>query len=115
MFGPKQLGRKLDIEQYLASTNLAHVRKKHPHSLSRGQRQILAVQSVLATDPQVLILDEPTTGLDEESWRNLFGFLCELTDSGKTVIFSTHQPMTGEYATRSIRIENGRIIDEISR
>jgi energy-coupling factor transporter ATP-binding protein EcfA2 len=115
MFGPKQLGRKLDLEHYLASSNLLHVRKKHPHSLSRGQRQMLAVQSVLAMDPQVLLMDEPTTGLDEESWRNLFGLLCQLTDRGKTVIFSTHHPMTGEYADRSMWIDNGRIIDGVSR
>ncbi|HVN94790.1 MAG TPA: ABC transporter ATP-binding protein [Syntrophorhabdaceae bacterium] len=115
MFGPKQLGRKLDIEQYLVSTNLTHLRKKHPHSLSRGQRQMLAVRSVLALDPQVLLLDEPTTGLDEESWRSLLGFLSELADSGKTVIFSTHHPMAREYATRIIGIKDGRVIDEVSR
>ena len=67
LFGPRQLGRRVDMEEYLKAANLAGAKERHPHTLSRGQRQLLAFLSVISTGPQVFLLDEPTTGLDEES------------------------------------------------
>ncbi|MCX5810421.1 MAG: ABC transporter ATP-binding protein [Proteobacteria bacterium] len=116
MFGPRQLEKNIDVEQYLGKTNLAEARKRHPQSLSRGQRQLLAVFSVLAMEPQVVLLDEPTTGLDDESWHNLFGILRELSNSGKTVLFTTHHEKAKKYADRLITIDRGRVAgSEISR
>ncbi|MCX5805586.1 MAG: ABC transporter ATP-binding protein [Proteobacteria bacterium] len=116
IFGSKQLGKNIDVDQYLSKTNLGAARRRHPQSLSRGQRQFLAVFSVLAMEPQVLLLDEPTTGLDNESWHNLFGILRELSNNNNTVIFTTHHEKAKQYADRLITIDQGRIAgSEISR
>jgi len=116
MFGPRQLGKNIDVEQYLGKTNLVAMRKRHPQSLSRGQRQLLAVFSIMALEPQLFLLDEPTTGLDDESWHNLFGILRELSNNGKTVIFTTHHEKAKKYADRLITIDRGGVAgSEISR
>ncbi len=65
-------------------------RLRHPQTLSRGQRQILAVVSVMAMEPEIFILDEPTTGLDDRSWHKLFSLLYDYADRGGTIVFSTH-------------------------
>lgn len=67
-------------------------------------------------EPQLVLLDEPTTGLDDESWHNLFGILRELSNSGKTVIFTTHHEKAKKYADRLITIDRGGVAgSEISR
>jgi energy-coupling factor transporter ATP-binding protein EcfA2 len=109
MFGPKQLGKRVDIEACLAAADLADARKRHPQTLSRGQRQLLALVSVLAMEPEVLVLDEPTTGLDDKSWHNLFRILRERSAKGLTVIFSTHHGEARAYADRQILLNMGRI------
>lgn len=105
LFGPKQTGKTIDIERYLRLCGLESMRDRHPQTLSRGQRQLLAVVSVLALEPQILILDEPTTGLDRKSWSDLMDLLSALTEQGVTVVFATHNTMAGRYADRYIRLD----------
>jgi len=100
----------------LKVANFNAIRKRHPQTLSRGQRQLLAIVSVLAMEPQILILDEPTTGLDQGSLNNLFRILNMMIDEGKTVIFSTHHRNVKEFAQRIISLKGGRVIsDEICK
>ena len=114
MFGPLQLKKKVDKEEYLKLANFNTVRKRHPQTLSRGQRQLLAILSILAMEPQVIILDEPTTGLDYNNLCSLFKILNTLVNENKTVIFSTHHMGVKEFADRAILLEDGRIVsDEI--
>jgi len=114
MFGPLQLKKKVDKEKYLKLANFNTVQKKHPQTLSRGQRQLLAILSILAMEPQVIILDEPTTGLDYNNLCSLFKILNTLVNENKTVIFSTHHMGVKEFADRAILLEDGRIVsDEI--
>ncbi|MDD5008326.1 MAG: ABC transporter ATP-binding protein [Syntrophorhabdaceae bacterium] len=105
LFGPKQIGKTIDIERYLRLCGLESMRDRHPQTLSRGQRQLLAVISILALEPQILILDEPTTGLDRNSWSNLMDLLSSLTEQGVTVVFATHNIMAREYADRYIHLD----------
>lgn len=114
-FGPKNLGKHVNIEEYLNLANFISLKKRHPQTLSRGQRQILAVLSILAMEPEILILDEPVTGLDSKSWFNLFKILYRLKDAGKTIIFSTHNRKVKDWAQRIIYLNNGKIINEILR
>jgi energy-coupling factor transporter ATP-binding protein EcfA2 len=114
-FGPSHLGKKADVERYLNIAGLAAHSRRHPQTLSRGQRQILAVVSVLAMEPEILILDEPTTGLDSRSWHELFSLLYDYANRGGAVIFSTHNEHAASAAGRRITLDNGRIInDEVS-
>jgi energy-coupling factor transporter ATP-binding protein EcfA2 len=115
-FGPKQLKKKVDIEKYLKLVNFVSFKNRHPQTLSRGQRQLLAILSILAMEPEILILDEPTTGLDHKSWMNLFEILYKFNEDDKTIIFSTHNEKTKSFAHHIIYLNEGKIIkDEVLR
>jgi energy-coupling factor transport system ATP-binding protein len=70
--------------------NLAGLEDEMPFQLSRGQRQRLAVASVLAMEPSILIIDEPTTGQDWKESMALMELVRELNDNGHTCIITTH-------------------------
>jgi len=110
MFAPLQLGKKINKDEYLKVANFNAIKKRHPQTLSRGQRQLLAIISVLAMEPQILILDEPTTGLDKGNLNNLFRILNMMIDQGKTVIFSTHHRNVKEFSHRVILLKGGRVV-----
>lgn len=83
-----------------------------PFSLSRADRQRVSIASVLVMDPQVIVVDEPTTGQDPRKRREIMELMKELHDEhGKTVIFITHDmDLVAEYAKRSIVMKSGKII-----
>jgi energy-coupling factor transporter ATP-binding protein EcfA2 len=100
-----RVGRALDV------CGLAGRRGEDPFLLSKGERQRLAVAAVLALEPRVLILDEPTTGLDHREQRTLLALLRELNGAGRTVIVITHSPwLVAEHASRAVLMAKGRIL-----
>ncbi|MGD9126201.1 MAG: ABC transporter ATP-binding protein [Planctomycetia bacterium] len=113
-FGPKNLGRTIDVEYYLKRLGLEHYRDSHPRSLSRGQRQRLAAATVLALRPKLILLDEPTTGLDQDAWIALMEFILEeAAPCGAGVVFSTHHAEVVElFADRVVTLTEGRIVDD---
>lgn len=95
----------------LEVTGLAGREDADPFNLTRGERQQLAVASVLATDPDILVLDEPTTGLDYHGQVAILDLIRRLNDSGKTVIIITHSMwVVAEYADRCIIMSGGRVV-----
>ncbi len=95
---------KVGIEQYL---------KTNPFSLSKGQRQRVALASVLAMGTEVLVLDEPTTGQDYSEGIEIMELVKELNVQGKTVIMVTHDmELVAKYAKRVIVLHNGTIIED---
>ena len=81
--------------------------------MSRGERQRLAIACVIAMQPEVIILDEPTTGLDPVEATRIMTILEELSTAGHTVIMVSHDMHIVEHhAQRIIRMENGRIISD---
>jgi len=74
----------------LARLGVDHLRHQHPHDLSVGEKQRLALAAILIPNPQVLLLDEPTRGLDYIQKRRLAEILRELRDAGKTILMATH-------------------------
>jgi len=82
-------------------------------SLSGGQRQRLALARALLRDSPVLVLDEPTTGLDAETARRVLAPLRNAA-AGRTVIVVTHDPVAIEVTDRTIRLEQGRLIPEVA-
>ena len=83
----------------------------HPRDLSEGQKLILAIAIVLATAPKVLILDEPTRGLDYQAKNLLVEILSKLSKTGTTIIMATHDvELVAEFATRVLVIAEGELI-----
>ncbi len=87
-----------------------------PNQLSGGQKQRVAIARSLATEPAVLMADEPTGNLDTTAQGDIMGILCELNESGITIIVVTHDPAVGAHCKRVIRLLDGSIVgDESSR
>lgn len=99
------------IEGLLRLFQLEHVRKSSPLLLSQGEKQRLAIATILINEPKYLILDEPTTGLDGERKRLLVDLLKELVDRGigMTIISHDHS-FIKQLFQRVIRIYRGEVI-----
>lgn len=81
-----------------------------PFSLSRGQRQRLALASIIAVEPKVMILDEPTTGLDYKECMEIMSAVKELNKNGTTVIMVCHDmELVLDFARRMIVLADGKI------
>jgi ABC-2 type transport system ATP-binding protein len=99
-------------ERLLTGLGLWERRDETVGSYSRGMQQKVAIAAALITDPPVLLLDEPTIGLDVEAARTVKDWIAHLAaDEGKTVVLTTHQlPIVQELADRIAVIRNGTII-----
>ncbi len=101
------------VAEALEVVGLQGYEQKVPFALTKGERQRVAVASVLATQPQVIILDEPTTGLDYRHQRNMMEMLKRLNRDGHTIIVITHSMWVAtEYANRTILMKDGRIVSD---
>ncbi len=95
----------------LAQVGLDQKAKALPDNLSGGQKQRLALALALVNQPQIVFLDEPTTGLDPQSRRVLWGMIRELCDQGKTVVLTTHYMEEAEVLCHRVGIvDNGRLV-----
>ena len=84
-----------------------------PFSLSKGERQRVAVASVLATRPKILIFDEPTTGLDWEETDRMMEMIHHLHHQGHTIVMITHTlRLAAAYASRCLLMKEGRLIGD---
>ncbi|MGH2827333.1 MAG: ABC transporter ATP-binding protein [Actinomycetota bacterium] len=107
----KAAGSDSSIETVLDALGLAELRDRHPRDLSAGQRLLVAVASVVATEAPLLLLDEPTRGLDHESKTKLVGFLRAWALGGRAVMLATHDvELAAEVATRVVMIAAGEVI-----
>jgi cobalt/nickel transport system ATP-binding protein len=94
-FGPLQLRWEKDqicarVADMLEFMGLAHLKDRPPHRLSGGEKKRVALAAVLITDPEVLLLDEPTAGLDPESQSQVIDLLVGWGGGTKTVVTATH-------------------------
>jgi len=95
------------IDRALKAFSIEHLREKTIHSLSGGEKRIVSIACVLTMEPEALILDEPTTGLDRKRFKRLVEFLKE-TD--KSVIVVTHDvELIKSLGWKVYRLENGRL------
>ena len=95
-FGPLNLKLPMEEVQKRVTESLARVgmsgfEKKAPHHLSGGQKKRVAIAGILAMKPEIMVLDEPTAGLDPQGVRGLSKLLKELNEEGITIIISTHE------------------------
>ena len=103
--------RKADIDELLRMVSLNEKRNSHIDELSGGQRQRLALALAMINDPQIIFLDEPTTGLDAPVRRQIWQTVQDMKTAGKTVILTTHYIEEAErLCDRVCILESARII-----
>ncbi|TPR19267.1 energy-coupling factor ABC transporter ATP-binding protein [Apilactobacillus timberlakei] len=116
-FGPKQLGlSQKDINQRvndcLKLTNCEKFRNRIPYQLSGGEKKRIALASVLALNPEVLLLDEPLNGLTISAQKEMLNLIKRLQESGKTIIMASHNyQQIKNAAQRFIIFSNNHKID----
>ena len=117
-FGPRNLGVPADdipgrVREALEVVGLdwTGIADADPFSLTKGDRQRVAVASVLATRPDILIFDEPTTGLDYREIRGMMALIRQLNQAGHTIVMITHLMwVAAEYAARCVVLQTGRVV-----
>ena len=95
LFGPLQLGLdkaviKNRVEKIVEDLGIADLLDRPPHQLSVGEKRKVAIATVLVIDPRVILLDEPTAGLDPQTCRHIMDIIIEANEAGKTIITATH-------------------------
>lgn len=115
-FGPENLGLPRAeiaqrVEEAISQLQIEHLRDRSPYEISSGELQKVAIASILAMKPEVLILDEPTSDLDPQSAMNLFKILKSLHIQGKTIILAEHRlELALAIVDRVAVLEQGEII-----
>ena len=112
-FGPRNLG--LDrpavesrVREALAAVRMEHAAGRPPHGLSMGERRRVAIATVLAMEPSLLVLDEPSASLDPRARRELLDVLERLE---QTLLLTTHDlPLAAEFCERAIILAAGRVV-----
>jgi len=84
----------------------------YPSQLSGGQQQRVAIARAVVTNPELILADEPTGNLDQESTEEIMQLFCELNRSGRTIVLITHDPELAARCTSILRIDGGRLIRE---
>ncbi|TGL57293.1 ABC transporter ATP-binding protein [Leptospira ognonensis] len=103
------------VDHYLEKLSLIDKRKSQAGQLSGGMKRRLMIARALVHDPKILILDEPTAGVDIEIRRSMWEFLSDLNEKGKTIILTTHYLEEAESLCRNIAIINhGKIVENTS-
>ena len=103
--------RKRRVQEALERVGMSHRMKHYPSQLSGGQQQRVAVARALSGDPVILLADEPTGNLDSANGEAVMNLLKELHSAGSTICMVTHDPRYAEFADRTIRLFDGRIVE----
>jgi energy-coupling factor transport system ATP-binding protein len=104
-------GHQGDAHPILDALGIVHLATHHPRDLSAGERLLAAVAATVATDAKVLLLDEPTRGLDAHTKQRLASFLRAYAQEGRAVVFASHDvELVAELATRVVMLAGGEII-----
>jgi len=94
-FGPLQLGiekseARKRVEKIVEDLGIGDLLERSPHQLSVGEKRKVAIATVLVIEPEVILLDEPTAGLDPQTSRHIIDIIIEANERGKTIITATH-------------------------
>jgi energy-coupling factor transport system ATP-binding protein len=116
IYGPEKLGLsgaalEARVRETLERFDLVDLAEHHPAMLGRGLRRLTALAAVYAMGPRVLVLDEPTGGLDGRLTGALMGMLGGLVAEGRSVVLITHEmDLAAQYASRVIALRQGQVI-----
>ena len=117
-FGPLNLKLPMDevqrrVEDALKRVGMEGFEKKAPHHLSGGQKKRVAIAGILAMKPEIMILDEPTAGLDPQGAIKIMNLLSQLNSEGITIVISTHDvDLVSQYVNKIFVMADGEIIGD---
>ena len=103
------------IEEAMERMGIGHRAHHYPNQLSGGQQQRVAIARAVVTRPQLILADEPTGNLDSTNGREVMTLLRQLNESGTTVVMVTHSMRDAGYATRTINLFDGEVVDHIEQ
>lgn len=109
------ISRKIRKEKalfYLEKVGLADWSHHLPSELSGGQKQRVAIARALASEPKVLLADEPTGALDTKTSYEVMDFLQSINDEGKTILVVTHEPDIADMTKRIVMLKDGKILED---
>lgn len=104
--------RKSRVEEVMLRLEISHRANHYPQQLSGGQQQRVAVCRAIATEPSLILADEPTGNLDSKNGEEVMRILSDLNASGSTVVMVTHSSEHAAFAGRVIHLFDGKIVSE---
>ena len=108
--------REDTVMRLLKEVGLEGMEHRRPHELSGGQQQRVAVARAIASNPAVVLADEPTANLDSETSEKLLDMMATLNrEHGVTFIFSTHDPRVLKYARRLVGLVDGKVDSDVTK
>lgn len=116
-FGPMNLGLDYEevekrVDEALEMVGMKDYKDKTPHHLSGGQQKRVAIAGIVAMRPEIMILDEPTAGLDPQGVDKVLNILNKLNEEGMTIVISSHDiEMVNSFAEKIFVLNEGEIID----
>jgi cell division transport system ATP-binding protein len=100
----------LRIKEVLAKVGLESKEKSMPHELSGGEQQRVSIARALVNEPEIILADEPTGNLDPETSEEILKLLKSIAESGRAVLFATHDMMVyNKYKSRTLFFEGGKV------
>ncbi len=108
--------RKERVTALLHSVGLQGMEHRRPHEMSGGQQQRVAIARAIASNPAVVLADEPTANVDSETAEKLLTIMAKLNqEQGITFLFSTHDPRVMKYARRLVGLVDGKVHSDRSK
>ena len=101
------------INEVMERMGISHRSHHYPHQLSGGQQQRVAIARAVVTRPRLILADEPTGNLDSTNGKEVMALLRQLNESGTTVVMVTHSMRDASYATRTINLFDGEVVDKL--
>lgn len=117
-FGPQNLGWceeviRAKVDQALARLNISHLRDRNPLELSGGEQQRVAIASILVMEPELILLDEPTSQLDPVGTGHIFDIVSDLKAGRSTLVIIEHKvERLAEVCDRILLMSNGQLLDD---
>jgi putative ABC transport system ATP-binding protein len=110
LIGKKEADRRARVQQLLEAVELTDRSHHRPDQLSGGQQQRVAIARALASQPALILADEPTANLDTANGKQVMETMTRLNkDTGVTFVFATHDPRVIQYARRVVTLQDGLI------